>query len=311
MKNVFLYTIFFVLTAFTGDNKLSENNYRIYSVKQDKEIKLDDIVTEMKNYDVVFFGEEHNDSVGHYLEAELLKKLHTTYGEDVTLALEMFETDCQTVLNEYLQGFIRERNFIKEARAWSNYQDYKPLIEFSKENKIDVIAGNAPSRYVNLAARKGRDALMSLPDISKSHLPPLPFDTATGDYYQKLTGVSHSTQKSATDTTKKKSLVSMHMPPFAIHSQSLWDASMAYSISEYFKNHKNKKIMQVNGRFHSDEFFGIVAQLKKYNPTIRIMVISTHSDESFPKVDYSQYSRLANYIISTDPKIPKTFKDGI
>ena len=31
--------------------------------------------------------------------------------------MEMFETDCQNVLNEYLDGFIREKNFIIEARA--------------------------------------------------------------------------------------------------------------------------------------------------------------------------------------------------
>jgi len=36
--------------------------------------------------------------------------------------MEMFETDCQNVLNEYLAGFIREKNFITDARAWHNYK---------------------------------------------------------------------------------------------------------------------------------------------------------------------------------------------
>lgn len=310
--------LFFALTlmAFTlGGDKLSEANYRIYSVKQNKEIKLDQIVSDMKEYDVIFFGEEHNDSVGHFLEEELLKKMNEAYGSKVALSMEMFETDCQLVMNEYLQGLIREKNFKKEARAWSNYRDYRPMIEFAKEKKLDVIAANAPARYVNLAARKSRNALFGLSDLAKSYLPPLPYDTATGAYYEKLTGISHtpSSSKATTvkDTVKAPPMPAFQMPAYGIHSQSLWDATMAFSISTYYNAHPGTKIMHVQGRFHSDEGFGVVTQLKKYNPKIRILIISTGSDESFPKVDYTEYKTLGDYIIITDPKVPKTFPDGI
>ncbi len=296
------------------EEKLSENNYRIYSVKLAKEVSLNDIVEEMKNYDVLFFGEEHNDSVGHYLELELLKKMYESYGENFSLSMEMFETDCQLVLNEYLQGQIRERNFLKEARAWSNYRDYKPMIEFAKEKKIDVIAANAPARYVNLAARKSRNALLELSDFAKKFLPPLPYDTATGEYYDKLKGVSHIPASTLKDTTKKDTvkmpvMPTFQMPPFIIHSQSLWDATMAYSISQYIKKNKKKKIMQVNGKFHSDEGFAIVTQLRKYSPKTKSLIISTASDDSFPNIDWSAYKKNGDYMIITDPKVPRTFKN--
>jgi len=42
-------------------------------------VKLDDIVNDMDNADVVFFGEEHNDSTGHYLECALFKKISVKY----------------------------------------------------------------------------------------------------------------------------------------------------------------------------------------------------------------------------------------
>ena len=52
--------------------KLTEKNYRIYSTKLQKEVTLADIAKDMADYDVLFFGEEHNDSVTHYLEHQML-----------------------------------------------------------------------------------------------------------------------------------------------------------------------------------------------------------------------------------------------
>jgi uncharacterized iron-regulated protein len=84
---------------------------------------------------------------------------------------------------------------------------------------------------------------------------------------------------------------------------------MAYSISEYLKFHKGKKVFQVNGRFHSDEGFAVATQLKKYNSKIKMLIISSGSDDSFPNIDWNKHKHLGDYIIITDPQIPKTYKD--
>lgn len=91
---------------------------------------------------------------------------------------------------------------------------------------------------------------------------PLPYDTASGKYYDKLMALTAHAPAATTDTTKKAPPV-MQMGGFnLILGQSLWDATMAYSIANYLKKNKHKKVMQVNGRFHSDEGFAIVTQLK-------------------------------------------------
>jgi uncharacterized iron-regulated protein len=111
------------------------------------------------------------------------------------------------------------------------------------------------------------------------------------------------------DTSKSK-MPAMIMPAFdLVVAQSLWDATMAYSIAEYLKTHKDKKIMQVNGRFHSDQGFAVVTQLKKYDLKAKILIISTGSDDSFLKIDWSKFKQNGDYIIVTDPNVPKTFKD--
>ena len=287
--------------------QITEQNYRIYSVKLAKEMSISDIVDDMKNNDVLFYGEEHNDSVTHYLENKIYETLYKKFGNNISLSMEMFERDVQPIMNEYLTSDIRERNFKKDARVWNNYRDYRPMIELSKANKLDVICANAAGRYSNLAGRKGQTALMSLPLESKKYFAPLPYDTASGKYYEKLLDLSG--HGSSTDTSKKAAPM-MGMGNFnLITAQSLWDATMAYSISEYLKTHKTKKVFQVNGRFHSDERFAVVAQLKKYSPNTKVLVISSGSDEYFPTIDWSKHKHLGDYIIITDPKIPTTYKE--
>ena len=269
----------------------------------------------MKNYDVLFFGEEHNDSVAHYLQFEILKEFYNTFGDRSTLSMEMFESDCQMVLDEYLQGLIREKNFIKEARAWSNYRNYRPMIEFAKENKLKVIAANAPARYVNMASRKGLNSLNELSESAKAFLPPLPYDTATGAYYEKFSSLMSDSKnegaKSKKDSTSKTKSMAPNGPRHVLHSQSLWDASMAYSISKVFVKNADAKVLQLNGRFHSDEGFGIVTQLKKYNPKLRILIISScEANKKFPEINNAEENKKeGDYVIYTDPKVEKTYKD--
>ena len=306
----FISILFFITLFFCPLCKaqITESNYKIYSTKLNKEVSLDEIANEMKNYDVLFFGEEHNDSVTHFLENKMLELLFQKY-QQTSLSMEMFDRDLQIVMNDYLTGGIREKNFKKDARVWSNYRDYRPMVEFSKANNLDVICANAPSRYTNLVGRKGQKALSLLSKESKKFFAPLPCDTATGKYYKKLMELTgHTSTTSTTDTGLKKPPPPMAMGNFnLVLSQSLWDATMAYSISEYLKKNKGKKVLQINGRFHSDEGFAIVSQLKKYSPKLKMLIISSGNDNDFPNIDWLKHKHLGDFIIITDPKVPKTY----
>lgn len=267
-------------------------NYKIYDIKKQKVISVDDIITGMSKADILFFGEEHNDSIGHYLEAEIFKKLSEKFPQKTALTLEMFHTDIQPVVDEYLAGLISEKNFIKEGRAWPNYKDYRPLVEYAKAHHINVIGANAATRYSNAVTRDGLEALKSFPKNSSAFLPPLPIDTATGRYNEKFT-----------DLLGGHSMGSMKV----YQTQNFWDATMAWSIAKLAKANKGIKILQINGRFHSDEKLGTLAQLQKYAPKLQILNISSFSDESFENPDWDKFKNLGDYIIITNPKIKRSF----
>ena len=266
------------------------SNYKIYNTSTQRSASLDDIIDAMSHADVLFFGEEHNDSTGHYLESVIFKKLIAKYSAKAALSMEMFQTDCQTVVNEYVEGLIREKNLISEGRAWQNYKDYRLLVEIARENNLPVIAANAPTRYTNMVTRGSLADLQKLGATAKSWLPPLPIDTATGIYY-----------------TKFNAIMGGHSQLNMYQSQNLWDATMGYSISKFYKAHKDSKIFQVNGGFHSEEKLGAVAQLKRYAPNARVINIQAYADDSFDKPDWGKFAKFGDFIILTNPKLPKTY----
>lgn len=298
-------TIGFAQTA--EKSQLSDKNYKIYSTKQNKEVTIDDIVNDMKDYDIVLFGEEHNDSVGHYMEMSLLTHLFEKYGTSVVLSMEMFERNVQPILDEYLNGFIKESHFKKDAIVWSNYRDYRPMVEFSKAKGLRVIAANASMRYVSLVNKRGLKELEKLSPEAKTWMAPLPFDTATGKYYEKLRDIMG--YNAAKHDTSQATAALMSMMPKSLAGHSLWDATMAYSISTVFKKTPKAKVLHLNGRFHSDDYFGIYLQLQKYAQKKKVMTISSVSDKDFPKIDYKSYTGQADFIIFTDPAVPKTYKE--
>ncbi len=267
--------------------------YKIYNSATRKTISLNELVKALAQTDAVFYGEEHNDSIGHLLEASILKKLAEARPQKVALSMEMFETDCQTVLNEYLSGLIREKNFVTDARCWPNYPDYRPMIEFAKSNKMPVVAANAPGRYTNMASRTGLNALTQLDKTGKSFLPPLPIDTATGTYLAKFETImgGHSA-----------------MGGMQIYqAQNLWDATMGWSVASFLKAHPGFMVFQINGGFHSEEKLGAVAQFKKYLPDASVKNIAAYASEIFDHPDWEKLSKMGDFIIVTDGAAAKYF----
>ena len=268
-------------------------HYKIYDTRLKQIITIDKIVTDMADANVLFFGEEHNDSAAHYLENKIFRALHAQYAGNVVLSMEMFETDGQLVLNEYLAGTIDEARFSRDLRLWNNYKDYRPMIEYSKQNKIPVIAANPPRRYVSLVTRRGMRSLDSLSKDAKKYLPPLPYDTLSGRYREKFMDIMKGSPGSTSQNI--------------YYSQSLWDAGMAYKIYSYLKKNKHKKVFHCVGGFHTEEKLGTAAQLQMRNKKLKILNIASFSDASFNNPDWEKFGYKGDYIILTSPDLKKTF----
>ena len=259
---------------------------------------------------------------------ELFKRLHEHAKREVkppdvpsrpvALAVEMFERDVQDILDEYLAGLITEQHFKLSSRPWKNYdKDYRPMVEYARENKLAVLASNVPRRYVNRVSRLGGASLKDIPDPTKRGLPPLPYAAASPAYTAKFTELMKSMHKPdpkkdppKTDEPKKedpKKPAQEHNPARGLESQSLWDATMAYTIAEHLLRQPRAQVIHVNGGFHSEQRMGIPEHLLRYRPGTSLLVVTIVSYKSFPKFEVSEMTDKGDFVIVTDASLPRSY----
>jgi len=299
MQKITLVSFFLTSMVISISGQITDLNFRIYEAKGTA-ATVQQIIDAIGRSDAVFLGENHDDAVAHYLQLEIFKKTFVSYGKsrNVVLSMEMFERDVQTIVDEYLKDLIAEKKFLDDSRPWNNYKnDYRPLVEFAKQNNLAVIAANAPRRYVNMVSRNGRDSVNKLSPEAKKWLAPLPYAAPSAEYAKKfnrlMSGMNGGDNHSLTKI---------------LDSQTLWDATMAFSIAERLKNNNNSLVIHLNGSFHTENRLGTAEQLLKFNPKAKVLVITVRSEEDITKFDKEEHMDLGDFVILTDAKVPRSFK---
>lgn len=261
--------------------------YRIYSAKG-KTVSFEKMTRKLKQADVVLFGEFHDNSLGHWLQLEVLKSLQVS--NRLILGAEMFEADNQSGLSAYLKSEISEDEFSKDVRLWPNYKtDYKPLVDFAKDHKIPFIATNVPRRYASQIYKQGIPSLDSLSAEEKLWIAPLPFPyDANLPGYKKMMNMFEG--EHSNDNLPK--------------AQAVKDATMAYFIVQNFK--KGNLFLHFNGAYHSNFHEGIVWYLNRYSADLRTVTISMVVQDDVFEWN-TENNGMADFIIVIDRNITKTF----
>ncbi len=234
--------------------------YRIYD-SRGKEISYAKMLKALRDADIVLFGETHDNPIAHWLQRELTGDLYSVRGDSLVLGAEMFETDNQLIIDEYLGGVITEAKFEEGARLWNNYRtDYKPLIQFALEHNLTFVATNIPRRYANLVHREGFEVLEKLSPEAKQLLPPLPvkYDPELPGY-KKMLEMGHIGGAEVNENLPK--------------AQAIKDATMGHFILQNWS--EGKLFLHFNGSGHSDNYEGIMWYLQQERPDLKIMTITT------------------------------------
>lgn len=276
-----------LLLLFTiGLHAQDKKAYQLFD-KNGKKVSYDKLLKASLKTQVVLFGEYHNNSVAHWLQLELTKDVAAK--TPVVLGAEMIEADNQTQLNQYLKGEIDQKKLDSTARLWKNHPtDYKPLVDFAKENNFDFIATNIPRRYASMVSKKGFEALETLTTEEKTWIAPqpIPYDASLPGYVEMM------------------KMMGDHTSPNMPKAQASKDATMAYFINKNLK--ANSVFIHYNGTFHSDNFDGINWYLKTYNPTIEIVTISSVEQKDISKLEKENYNK-ADFILVIDEDVTKTY----
>lgn len=291
MKHLKVYVlalaVFLLSTAFRSDKPA----YRVFTA-EGKKADFGDILKEAKKAEVVYFGELHNNPISHWLQLELARSLEAELGDKLVMGAEMFESDGQLLLDEYLEGTISTSNFEKQSRLWPNYKtDYKPLVEFAKEKGLDFIATNIPRRYASVVHKKGFEGLDSLSAEAKEYIAPLPVP-----YDPELPGYSAMMQMGGG--------MSGHGSSNLPKAQAIKDATMGHFIVQNIDG--GEVMLHFNGSYHSQNREGILWYVEKYKPGTSQVTITTVEQEDVGEL-LEENEGLADFIVVVPETMTKTY----
>jgi len=292
MKSLIIISLFFIFSVITTNGQ-SQPAYQLFT-NTGELANYNDMIKDLSNNDMVFFGEYHYNPISHWMQLEVSKSLFNIKRESLYFGAEMFENGNQLVLNEYLQGIYPESKMIPEVtQMWSNYKtDYKPLVEFAKTNNLRFIATNIPRRYAALINKKGMNALKELspeaiamigPDLEKHFDPTV---KAYAEMADKMGG---------------------HVPPNMLNiqtAQAAKDATMAHFSLKNFK--KGDLLLHFQGAYHSNYEQGIIWWIHKIKPGLSIKSISTVTYSEWNNLSEEEKNTIANYILVVADNMTQT-----
>jgi len=288
----FFILVSLALLSFRGDKPA----YGLFSTEGNN-VKYARMIETISTADVVFYGELHDNPIAHWLEYEITADLYKTAGRNLVMGAEMFETDNQLLLDEYLAKDYEADKFEAEAKLWKNYKtDYKPLVELARKNDLPFIATNIPRRYASMVSRNGFEALDSLSAEAKLLIAPLPipYDPEVKCYKNMLDMHGMPGMPGMADKPNE------NLP----RAQAVKDATMAHFI---LKNLAPGQIfIHYNGSYHSDNYQGIIYYLKLYRPDIKVATITTVLQEN-PEELLPENKGLADFIVVVPETMTRTY----
>ena len=259
----------------------------IFNTSTGERTTVDVLASDLARNDVVFLGEEHDNNAGHAFQLEILEALHAER-PDLVLSLEMFERDVQGALDDYLRGRIDEDTFLANARPWPNYAEhYRPLLEYARENGLDVIAANVPRKAAMNLSRNGKVGTTWRNWVARS-------TTAPADRYLELFEEAMTEHPGIEKDDVRR----------AYRSQCLKDDTMAESIADYWTAHDYRRplIVHVNGKFHSDYGLGTVTRLQQRLPLLRTAVLTMEAAEDPEAFEPIGSRNAGHWVVAVTPE---------
>jgi aminopeptidase N len=238
----------------------SENGIQILSrpevraLKPDALASIDDIIPQLAVSRIIYVGEIHDQFAHHMNQLKVIKKIHDA-GYKLAVGMEMFQKPYQQVVDDYLAGRIDEFAFLKKTEYFSrwryDYNLYKPIIDYLKQERIPLVALNVQGDLTRKVAREG---MYDLPDKQKKQLPSdMNFSDET--YRKNLNQVFfvHNKQEDIKNFN------------YFLQAQMVWDEGMAESAYRFLESHPEHKMVILAGNGHVRHKYGIPNRLYRRN----------------------------------------------
>ena len=251
-------------------------------------IGWDEVLKRVANANAVFVGETHDDASAHRVEHALVNAFLAAHPK-AAVSLEMLERNEQDAVNLFLSHSSTLEVFVAttKSRDWAGENTwipwYQPMIDSARISGAQVIAANAPRKYVSIALREGYEPLRALPADERLLFEIDEEITRDGDW-NRLRDLMVEMHKERAEKDRAEKGETGPLEPSdqdvdcAHRSQRVWDRTMGMSAANTFA--QKTAVIHVAGGFHLEQRLGTVAQFSRVCPDAKILVISLQPSAS-------------------------------
>ena len=248
-----------------------------------KKLTFADIVTDLATKRVVYVGETHTRVEDHQLQLRVIRALYEK-NNNIVIGMEMFNRPAQEILDRYINQEIDEWEFLKKShyfKTWGyDYRLYRDIINFARQNKIQIIALNLEKDVVSKVFKQG--GIKALNDKEKD-LIPIDRDLDIDGYRERITNVFKMHGKHGATPEQVNNF---------FQAQALWDETMAQSIADYLSTYPEKNMVVVVGNGHTVKNTAIPPRVSRRAAKLSQAVILNDQDRNISpeEADYILFS---------------------
>lgn len=232
----------------------------IYHLPTGVKVTADQMNTAITDTRIIYVGETHDNPAAHRLELQVLEAMAKRYPGQLSLGMEVFNQEQQSVLNEWVAGKLSEKEFLKASDWYSvwtqDFAYYRDILYFARDHQIPVIGINVTKK---LRQKVGMTELAALDEETRTQLPEMDLN----DRYQ---------------TAMTKAIYADHgqgnkMLDAFMRIQTLWDETMAENIVRTLaeKGPEHRMVVMAGGN-HIRFGFGIPRRVYRRLPTSYLLV---------------------------------------
>jgi len=246
-------------------------------------IAVEAFLAALRTKKVIYVGERHDQPIDHGVQYAILRQLHRDV-PSLAIGMEMFQVPFQEPLSRWSAGLIDETVLREETEydeRWGfDFSMYRPILEYARNQGIEVIALNAPRELAYAVAKDGLDSLSS---DQASALPQL--DLANEQHRALFDSEFDADDHSAEDAVDQY-----------YQAQVLWDETMGARVAETLdRTDGPAKMIVFAGRVHVKRGLGIPDRAAKRGATPYAVVLPVTDKELKAELKLPQEARSADF----------------
>ena len=214
----------------------------ILSGQTGQPLSLDEAMADLKSVNLVFVGESHTSAAHHAIQLQIIEALNQHH-QGVAVAMEMFSTPYQAVLEKWRLGELDETAFLEKSHWYANwrfpFELYRDILVYVQYHGLPLYGINVPFHIPAKISTGGIDSLLPedqvwLPKkIDTTH-------TAHREYVQKIFA--------------RHQIKGRNNFEYFYEAQCVWEDGMAAAIA---MNLDDRPMVVLAGNGHIVQKFGI------------------------------------------------------